>query len=361
MYRALCALVVLLVAFEQVSCHGDFRGRHSHRHDHHNHHRHRHHKPNPLLFLNFAIYEPKGVELSIRRPNSSAQYFAVELFINNPDGDKPDVSLNTTEVIYGKYIVRDPEAILKPGDSVNVTTYFGYTDGDTQKISMRMFIFTHMITRNCTCENATQIETTSRKPFLSVPPWSRSSTTIPSRAPRPTQARIARTTTTTTTPQPTSTISSNLELSDMDYSDEQFDCEIDPETNLCTTANLIDVRHSSEYRPQKMVTNAGPEQELATLRGVIKMLNDRCSNKPRTKYLTLAISGQSAEESVDWMAYVRRSLSVSPKLTELAETALESAKPHGDVIMFEMKTSLDKLKLLYLTKKNGMTSVQDLD
>uniref|UniRef100_A0A182SAP8 CBM39 domain-containing protein n=1 Tax=Anopheles maculatus TaxID=74869 RepID=A0A182SAP8_9DIPT len=104
-----CALVVLLVIFEQVSCHG----RHHHgRHGHHRHHRGPpHHRP---MLLNIAIYDPKGIELSTPRLNSTSQYFAFDLFINNPNGTTPDVSHNTSELVYGKFIVRDTEVIIKP-------------------------------------------------------------------------------------------------------------------------------------------------------------------------------------------------------------------------------------------------------
>uniref|UniRef100_A0A182MHX6 CBM39 domain-containing protein n=1 Tax=Anopheles culicifacies TaxID=139723 RepID=A0A182MHX6_9DIPT len=123
----LCTIVVLLVIFQEVSCHG--WGRQHRRHGHHHHH-HRHGPPHHHpLFLNVAIYEPKGLILSTPRLNNTAQYFGFDIYINNPNGGTPDVSHNTSEVTYGKFMVSDTEVIISPGDVLNITSYMGFSNG----------------------------------------------------------------------------------------------------------------------------------------------------------------------------------------------------------------------------------------
>ena len=97
----------------------------------------------------------------------------------------------------------------------------------------------HMIRSNCTCENDTRSETTTKQPVYTLPPWSRSTTQTPRfTTPQPTSS-----TRRTTTPSPITptTANWNQELFNGDYSDEGFDCEIDPETNLCSHASLLDI------------------------------------------------------------------------------------------------------------------------
>ncbi|XP_035914697.1 uncharacterized protein LOC118513245 [Anopheles stephensi] len=353
MFRALtvipCALVILLVIFEQVSCHG----RHHHgRHGHHHHHHRRDHPHHPPMSLSMAIYDPKGIELSTRRPNSTAQYFAVEMFVNNPNGTTPDVSHNTSEVVYGKYIVRDTEAIIRPGDVLNITAYMGFSDGAVLKHTTKFYVFRSMIRNNCTCGSAT----TPREspPIQTIPPWARTTTTTvsPSQSTsrtsytrRPTAPR----TTTSTPTMPTS--SENQDLSTGGYSDE-LDCEIDPTTNLCFDNSFIDVRTFSDRvrgQPEKLVQtdpSRGP--------------------KVRTNYLIMEPYPRLPEHfrndpSIDLTAYVRRFLTDVLNLKQLADTNLVSGRPAGNAIVFEMDTLIDKLQVLYHAKQKGLTTVQDYD
>uniref|UniRef100_A0A182YFE4 Uncharacterized protein n=1 Tax=Anopheles stephensi TaxID=30069 RepID=A0A182YFE4_ANOST len=247
-----------------------------------------------------AIYDPKGIELSTRRPNSTAQYFAVEMFVNNPNGTTPDVSHNTSEVVYGKYIVRDTEAIIRPGDVLNITAYMGFSDGAVLKHTTKFYVF---------------------------PP---------------------RTTTSTPT-MPTS--SENQDLSTGGYSDE-LDCEIDPTTNLCFDNSFIDVRTFSDRvrgQPEKLVQtdpSRGPKVRTNYLiMEPYPRLPEHFRNDP----------------SIDLTAYVRRFLTDVLNLKQLADTNLVSGRPAGNAIVFEMDTLIDKLQVLYHAKQKGLTTVQDYD
>uniref|UniRef100_A0A182KE18 CBM39 domain-containing protein n=1 Tax=Anopheles christyi TaxID=43041 RepID=A0A182KE18_9DIPT len=359
---ALCTVVLFSVIFQQVSCHGHGR-RHHGRHEHHHHGHHR--RPNHWMpFPTIDMYSPKGIEVSIPRLNATSQYFAYEMFINNPGGDTPDVAHNTTELVYGKFIVRDTEVIIKPGDALNVTTYMGFTNGGVLKNTFSFHVFRHMIKNNCTCENGTQSETTTKTPIHSIPPWSRSTTPTPrSTSTRFTTFRSTTSTTTTTEPIKRTTPNWNQELSNGDYSDEQFDCEIDPSTNLCTYATLIDERIGSNGARQAEKLIAKPPRELTTnmLLGIVGMVSEQCALKPRTNLLTLKSPEDSYDTAIDWLGYVRTVLKQLPKLSRVVDTGLVGANPNGKVIIFEMDTLLNKLHVLYLARETGMTTVRDFD
>ncbi|XP_049279511.1 uncharacterized protein LOC125761942 [Anopheles funestus] len=352
---ALCVIVTFVVIFEQISCHQ--HGWHHHRR-HHGHHRH-HHGPHHHrgMFLNVEIYEPKGMQLSVAKFNSTAEYFGFDMFINNPDGGSPDVSQNTSTVTYGKYIVRDTEVIIKSGDVLNITHYMGFSDGGVLQSTITFPVFRHMIRNNCTCENTTVQETTSRTPIQSIPPWSRPTTIPPRITLRPTPP-IERTTVPTT-------ISPNLNIGQSinDYSDELFDCEIDPTTNLCSESSLIDARfgQASRRQPEKLVNNPDTDVNMNVFLEIFNALSDQCTTKTRTNFLTLASPGYTTNASTDWIGYVRRMLKERLNLNRLADKGLVDAQPSGTAIVFEMDTLFNKMQVLYYARKFGITSVKDYD
>uniref|UniRef100_A0A182J7E3 Uncharacterized protein n=1 Tax=Anopheles atroparvus TaxID=41427 RepID=A0A182J7E3_ANOAO len=357
----LCAVVVLLVVVEYTAGHGYHgRGYGPGRGygQHHHHHRHRHHHYNPVR-ISLTIFDPKGMEVYVRRPNDSVQYFALEMNINEQNGGSPDVVLNTTEVVYGKYIMQDTEVVIKPGDFLNVTWSMGLAEGNATSGNQMLRVYQSMIKRNCSCEAdtlpGTRVTTTPAS-ISSIPPWSRPRTTgVPQRATRPT----------TTTETPTSSYNT-LEFEGTDFGEpdsydsmDQFDCEIDPSTNLCR-ATLFDERFGGQ--PQKLIAKPNRVDEVRALKGIIdSLLKQPCRRQPRSTLLTLANPQYSVDSSIDWLKYVRRSLGEESKLKSLASSAIRSARPRGDVIVFEMETQQDKLMMLYLCKEIGMSNVKDYD
>lgn len=295
------------------------------------------------------------MEVSVPRPNSTAQYFSMQMTINNPQSDTPDVVLNTTDVVYGKFIVRDTEVILKPGDSLNTTYEIGFSEGGVIRYNTKMVVNKYMIQRNCSCETETPSETFTKRPIVTVPPWERS-TTVPT---PPRYIPTAPAMTTTTTEENTDTWNDDQ----TDYSSELFDCEIDPTTNRCSSSSMIDERFSGSDHPRaaKLVVQSTRYPDLTTLENVFKMVNGQCLSKPRTNYLTLKSPGRPFTSSNELEAYVRSILKQSPKLTELADKGLRSARPNGKVIVFEMNTLINKLQLLYLAQESGLTVVKDYD
>lgn len=318
------------------------------------------------MFLNIAIYDPKGIELSTPRLNSTAQYFAFDMFINNPNGTTPDVSHNTSEIVYGKFIVRDTEVIIKPGDTLNITSYMGFSDGGVLKLTTKFYVFRSMIRNNCSCENAT----TSRTPSVqSIPSWERTTTVSPQSTGRPTYGRRPTAPVIRTTTPPTTTPSWNLDLANGEYSDElDFDCEIDPTTNLCSDNSLIDVRDANDRtrrQPEKLIAKPARRKDISMFRDIINTMNEDCRSKPRTNYLIMepypALPDNFNDPSIDLTQHVRNFLTDVLDLKQLAESNLVSGRPNGTVIVFEMSTLFDKLQVLYHATDKGVKSVKDYD
>lgn len=317
------------------------------------------------MMLNVEIYNPKGIELSTPKLNSTAQYFAFDLYINNPNGTTPDVSHNTSEVVYGKYIVRDTDVIIKPGDVLNITSYMGFTDGGVMQLTAKFYVFRSMIKNNCTCDNAA---TSRSPPIQSIPPWSRTTTAPPQTTDRsgytrrPTVPVIRTTTPSTTTPN------WNLDLSNVVSEELDFDCEIDPTTNLCSDDSVIDVRVGNDKarrQPEKLVTEPDHTNDITIIRDIFNMINDECKTKPRTNYLIMEPYPRLPEKfndpSIDLTGYIQRFLTDVLNLKQLANRNVVSGRPYGTVILFEMETLLDKLQVLYHAKQKGIFAVKDYD
>uniref|UniRef100_A0A182WGZ7 CBM39 domain-containing protein n=1 Tax=Anopheles minimus TaxID=112268 RepID=A0A182WGZ7_9DIPT len=361
----LCAIAVFVVIFEQVSCHG---WGHHRRHGHHHHHRgHHHHR---ALYVNVVIYDPKGMELYTQKLNNTAQYFGFDIFINNPNGSTPDVSHNTTEVTYGKYIVRDTEVIIKPGDVINITSYMGFMDGGVLRSTTVFPVSRYMIKNNCTCENATSSKNSWRTPIKSIPPWSRTTTRTTTRS-FSTRRTTTPPTTVPTTPdwemeQSLNAFNNDRFLSTTeqytDYSDEMLDCEIDPTTNLCSGSILLDTRSGAMSRKQsEKLVKPGSEVDISVFRDIFNAIIDDCGTHTRTNLLAMHRPVFPVDKSTDWIGHVRKMLKKSLNLHELADKSLINAQPHAAMVIFEMDTLFHKMVVLYQAQKFGVMSVQDYD
>ncbi|XP_058120427.1 uncharacterized protein LOC131262442 [Anopheles coustani] len=368
----LSLVVTLLVIVDGTVGHGHGRGHghggHGGRHHHrHGHHRHGHHHHNPVV-ISLAIYEPKGIEVNVRRLNESVEYFAVDLAIN-PDGSgTPDASMNTSEVVYGKFILTNTDVVIRPGDFLNVSWTMGYSNGNVTQGEQMLRVYSSMIRRNCSCESTNPSEVPSKggprvsttpAPISSIPPWTRTTTT-----------EVPRYTTRPTIRSEQSTSPSYTEFegdsADLSYTDEMdhFDCEIDPSTNLCRSS-YFDVRLNADRvdtQPSKLIAKSSHEDDVRNLKGIIDtLLKEPCLRVPRSNWLTLSVSSYSGDSSADPLSYVRRSLGKQPKLKALVNSATRSARLDNGKIRFEMATQLDKQMMLYLSKEVGLSSVKDYD
>ncbi|XP_050099861.1 uncharacterized protein LOC126580431 [Anopheles aquasalis] len=311
-------------------------GRHDgnrHQHHHHHHHHHRHGRWYPSVVPTFEIYEPKGLEVYIADRNQSAEYFAIAIYINaaNTSDDVPAVVQNTSTLVYGKFIVQDSSVIIKPGDIVSYKAQIGFQNGKNATLVHRFYVRYDMIRKNCTCDEGSPSSafTTTEAPYV-----------------HPTQAPIV---------PPTSAKST------VDYYDErtedQYECEIDPHTNLCKSRLLIDERIS----PDKLEAAPSTNRERQVLEGIIDSLQSQCALETRTNYMTLAVPAQDESLVSDPVLYVQQKLSTTRELQQLVKQGVRVAQLESDIVVFEMRTALDKLKLLYLCREANIQAVQDYD
>uniref|UniRef100_A0A2M4BS85 Putative secreted protein n=1 Tax=Anopheles marajoara TaxID=58244 RepID=A0A2M4BS85_9DIPT len=312
-------------------------GRHDgnrHQHHHHHHHNHRHGRWYPSVVPTFEIYDPKGLEVYIADRNQTAEYFAIAVYINaaNTSDDVPAVLQNTTTVVYGKFIVQDSSVIIKPGDIVTYKAQIGFQNGKNSTIVHRFYVRYDMIRRNCTCDEGSPATTFA-------------TSTAPTHV-QPTGAPSV----------PRSSAESTVDNND-ERTDDQYECEIDPDTNLCKSRLLIDERFS----PDKLEATPLANRERQVLEGIIDLLQNQCGHESRTNYLTIAVPSQDESLVSDPVQYVQQKLSTTRELQQLVKQGVRVAQLDSDIVVFEMRTPLDKLKLLYLCKEANIQAVQDYD
>uniref|UniRef100_A0A2M3ZEE6 Putative secreted peptide n=1 Tax=Anopheles braziliensis TaxID=58242 RepID=A0A2M3ZEE6_9DIPT len=339
----LAALVAITTIITDTAAHRHWNnnnhfhhGRHDgNRHQHHHHH-HRHGRWYPSVVPSFEIYEPKGLEVYIADRNQTAEYFAIAVFINaaNTSDDVPAVLQNTSTVVYGKFIVQDSSVIIKPGDIVSYKAQIGFQNGKNTTIVHRFLVRYDMIRRNCTCDEGS-------------PSPSTFATTIEEAYIYPTRAPFI----------PQSSVKPTVDIYD-ERTDDQYECEIDPHTNLCKSRLLIDERMSSD----KLEAAPFANRERQVLEGIIDSLQTHCaSHETRTNYMTLAVPSEDESLLSDPVLYVQQKLSVTRELQQLVKQGVRLAQLESDIVLFEMRTALDKLKLLYLCKEANIQAVQDYD
>ncbi|XP_035774898.1 uncharacterized protein LOC118457424 [Anopheles albimanus] len=307
-------------------------------HYHHQHH-HRHGRWYPSVIPTFEIYEPKGLEVYIADRNQSAEYFAIAIYVNaaNTSDDVPAVLQNTSTVVYGKFIVQDPSVIIKPGDVVSYKAQIGFQNGKNTTLAHRFYVRYNMIRRNCTCDEgspSTTFATTTEGPH------------IPS----------------TQTPNvPSTSVKSTVDYYD-ERTDDQYECEIDPHTNLCKSRVIVNERVSSDkLEGSGFMPSTPPNRERQVLEGIIDSLQSQCALETRTNYMTLAVPSQDESLVSEPVQYVQQKLSTTHELQQLVKQGVRVAQLESDTVLFEMRTALDKLKLLYLCKEANIQTVQDYD
>lgn len=84
---------------------------------HHRDHHHKHHRKRDQ-HVHIEIYYPKGMLVWYPKQQEMAG-FGIEIFLNQKhsvDTPKCDICLNTTESTYGKFMIRNDNAIIRAGD-----------------------------------------------------------------------------------------------------------------------------------------------------------------------------------------------------------------------------------------------------
>lgn len=92
--------------------------------------------------VQIEIYNPKGLMVWYpKRPNMSE--FRIEIFLNQKDSTDDeavcDVCLNTTEVSYGKFIIRSDDAIIRGGDHLMYNAFKINANGSVYAIESNEF------------------------------------------------------------------------------------------------------------------------------------------------------------------------------------------------------------------------------
>lgn len=93
--------------------------------------KHRRKYGNNNLHENFEIYHPQGITVWYPKLQEMIG-FGVQVFLNQRYRSMPhncDICLNTTEAQYGKFIVQDDNAVIRPGDNLQYTFQFHMSNG----------------------------------------------------------------------------------------------------------------------------------------------------------------------------------------------------------------------------------------
>ncbi|XP_052864480.1 uncharacterized protein LOC128271084 [Anopheles cruzii] len=365
MYRAcfVVSAVLALATFTGAMRHHRYFNQHHHDvppRGCHRHHHHHHHFRSPPTVPRFEIYKPQGLEVYITDQNQSATFFSIDIFVNGETGS-PVVSQNITKPEYGKFIVYDANALLKPGDTVSYVAQLGLTNSQPLQYNHRFIVRDDMVRRNCTCEDLEAPRRRSFHSFLRTTPKRirLNSRLVPIK-------KVTRPTTTTTeaTANATETTTKRFTgadsiYTDYEYHDEpKFECEIDPSTNLCKSAVSAQTR---TLKLGKMVAEPAPARERIVLEGIVTMMQNQCSPWSRSNYLTFTKPTAEDQTVSDWVQYVKTKLSMTPEIKQLVASTVQEAKPDGTSVLFKTTTLLDKLKLLFLCQEAGIKGVQDYD
>lgn len=113
------------------------------------------------------------------------------------------------------------------------------------------------------------------------------------------------------------------------------------------------------------VRNMDPTAEIEILERIISQLSNRCAEGSVSNYLFLQVETPAGPK--DLMERVKAYLSANPALKPYA-TAVTSAEDFGDGIVFQVKSIIDKLKILELSHTgndiqdyDGFTTIDKLD
>ncbi|XP_055545111.1 uncharacterized protein LOC129730093 [Wyeomyia smithii] len=105
-----CLLVLLLIECVDFSNAG--RGRYRKRHS----------------GVQIEIYHPKGVTVWYPKKQHVVM-FGIEIYLNSPSMKSCDICLNTTDSYYGKFILRDDNAIIRGSDQLRYKAIMQKIDG----------------------------------------------------------------------------------------------------------------------------------------------------------------------------------------------------------------------------------------
>lgn len=335
----------LVVAHRRHDHQSHFPGGGWHPPHHHNQHRHpeRHHWHHHVPFLNIEVHDPQGMEVSMVQRDPNITFFGIEMYVNKDpktEGITCDICQNTTDITYGKFIVRDEDAVIKKGDVLVYFVLMGNGVNVTRHPPQKLWV-TGSIINKCNCE------TTSEDPDIDV------------RFPNPTKYPTLGAPSVTPTPTENEpTTEAEFDISEIEKAhqndlfsneDTPFECDLDPVTKLCRSPRRL-------TQPPKDL-----QREVQILEEIINQMKNGCPSKRLTSNRLLlrgvSIKSKSADELI---TYVKSALAASVELQELSNK-IQRVMPTKRDAVFEVGNYVDKQKILYHAKANNLGQVVDYD
>lgn len=321
----------------------------SHHHGHHRGggHHGRHHWHHHAPFVNFEVHEPKGLTVSMVQRSPNSTLFGIELFINqdpmHSNQTHCDVCQNTTTITYGKFIVEDDVVVIKKGDVLFYHVLLGDSTNVTRLHLQRLWV-TDSIINKCNCETASQVPDidlrfgqptgkTNQGPTFGVKPdHSEGATEFPFEFDE----------------------SSNTQLNELyPYENVLFECEVDPVTNLCRTANSEKLTHP----------DGDLVREVEILEAIVEKLKKSCGSRGTTNIVRMEKFDSDISKTDQLTDYVRSSFSVNPEMRQLADRIRRvfPEKSSSRVVLLDMASYVDKQKVLYHAQTNNLKHISDYD
>lgn len=91
---------------------------------------------------NFEIYHPKGLTVWYPKLRGMVR-FGVQVFLNQrhrSDSQNCDICFNTSQAQYGKFIIRDENAFIRPGDTLQYTFQFYMSNGTIFEMKSEFYV-----------------------------------------------------------------------------------------------------------------------------------------------------------------------------------------------------------------------------
>lgn len=309
----------------------------------HGPHHGRHHWHRHTPFVNFEVHEPKGLTVSVVQRSPNTTFFGVELYVNHDPAKSTDLQCdvchNTTTITYGKFIVEDPDVIIKKGDVLFYYILLGDYKNVT-RLHLQSLWVTDSIVNKCNCE------VTSEVPDIDV--RIETSSEQPQSVPDVVKPDVSEDTTDLATD-----IDDPLSNGLSSGENVQFECDLDTNTNLCRTT-----------KSEKLVlSNQELEHEIDVLKAIVEQMRSSCGPRGSTNLLRLSSSDLAADNIEQLTNVVKSTLSINAEMQELAQK-IKRANPDrrsSRGVLFEMFTYVDKQKVLYHARMNNLKNISDND
>lgn len=290
-------------------------------------HSHRHHGEQKLSWqavappVEFQVYKPKGLEVSIVKYFPEMTSFGIQLFVNRHPDQSCDICQNVTKTAYGKYIIRDDHVVIRKGDTLYYNLLIGNGDDVYQYRLQRIIIIDSMVSR-CNCEQDAE-----RVPDIDI--RIEDAPEIPASA--DTMAR---------------------EELDNDITDEREEAKASSETLS---------RQARQNGLAPMVIDLA--KEIEKLESMVRNMKNNCISDMVSK--TLVMRGRLIRNDAigEFMQYMDKKVSSHAELSEVKQhiNIIMPAFGENEAALIEMDNYMDKQALLHYARKNRLDRLGDYD